>query len=100
VICDERPQFLDLNTEMEDMFDVTFKKSQSYGSSTSALFHSPAGINIDQTDHIFKTIVEPYFKDRYTSNLLSITSPFPTDASFEQHLYEASVLTGSALPDV
>jgi hypothetical protein len=34
------------------------------------------------------------------SSFLSITSPFPTASSFEQCLYEAPVLTGSALKDM
>jgi hypothetical protein len=43
------------------------------------------------------SIIEPYFKLRDVSKLVRITSPFPTDTSFEQQLYESPILTGSAL---
>jgi hypothetical protein len=61
------------------------------------IIQSPAGISIDQTDHIVETILEPFYKNRYTPLLLSITSQFRTDASFEQRLYEAPVVTGSVI---
>jgi hypothetical protein len=57
----------------------------------------PAGLSINQTDHIVENVLDPYFEDRDTTELRSITSPFPTDSSFEQRLYEASVLAGSDL---
>jgi hypothetical protein len=56
----------------------------------------PAGISIDQTDHIVETIVTPYFKNQDTSTLVFITGLFPTDSSFEQRLYEVPVLVGVA----
>jgi hypothetical protein len=57
------------------------------------IIQSPAGIGIDHTDHNVETIVKPVYKNCDAPLLLSITNPFPADASFEQHLYEAPVLT-------
>jgi hypothetical protein len=54
-------------------------------------------IIIDQTHQIVDTIIGPYFKDRDTSKLLVITSPFPTDSQFDTKLYDSPILTGSAL---
>jgi hypothetical protein len=45
-------------------------------------------------------IFDPYYKDQDTSAMLSITSPFPTDSSFEQRLYEAPVNAGPVLKDM
>jgi hypothetical protein len=60
----------------------------------------PAGISIDQTDHIVEKIATPYFKNQDTSVLVSINSPFPTDSSFEQRLFEAPILVGAALKNI
>jgi hypothetical protein len=99
VICDES-QFLDLKVKMEYMFDVTLQEGDILRFLNLCIIQSLADIIIDQNDHIVDSIMEPYFKDRNTSNLVSITGPFQMDSSFEQRLYEANVLTGYALRDV
>jgi hypothetical protein len=97
IMCDDRAQFLDLKSKMEAMFDLTLQQVAILHFLNLRIIQSPAGISIDQTDHIVKTIVEPYFKYRNTSALISITSPFLPDSSFEQRLYEAPILVGPAL---
>jgi hypothetical protein len=82
---------------MEAMFEVTLQEGAILRFLNMRIIQIPAGISTDQTDHIVENIVESYFKNRDTSELRSITSPFPTDSSFEQRLYEAPVLTGAAL---
>jgi hypothetical protein len=97
VLCDDRAYFLDLKSQMEAMFEVTFQEGAILRFLNMRIIQSPAGISINKTDHIEETIVEAYFKNRDTSELCSITSPFPTDSSFDQRLYEAPVLTGADL---
>jgi hypothetical protein len=100
VICDNRSQFLDLKAKMEDMFEVTLQEGAILCFINLRIIQIPAGASIDQMYHIVETIVELYFKDRYSSTIMCIKSPFPTDSLFEQCLYEAPVLPGSALRDV
>jgi hypothetical protein len=97
IICYHRAQFLDLKRNMEAMSDLTLQEGAILRFLNLRIIQRPAGISIDQTDHIVETIVEPYVKDRNTSTLISITSPFTTDSSFEQYLYEAPILVGPAL---
>jgi hypothetical protein len=97
VICDDRLKLLDLKAKMESMFEVTLQKGAILRFLNLRIIQSPAGISIYQTDHIVETIVTPNFKNQNASTLVSITSPFPTDSSFEKHLYEAPVLVGAAL---
>jgi hypothetical protein len=97
VLCDDISQFLDPKSKMEAIFEVTLQNGAILRFLNLGIIQSPSGISIDQTDHIFETIVDTFYKDRDTPIFLSITSPFQMDASFEQRLYEAPVLTGSAL---
>jgi hypothetical protein len=97
VLCDVISHFLNLKTKMEAMFEVTLQQGAILHFFNLHIIHSPAGIIIYQTAHIFETIVEPFYKNHDISLLLLITSSFPTDASFEQRLYEAPVLTCTSL---
>jgi hypothetical protein len=97
ILRDDRAQFLDLKNKIEALFEVTLQEGYILRFLDLHIIQSPAGISIDQTDHIVETIIEPYYKDTDTSTLLSITSIFPNDSSVDQCLYEASVLTGPAL---
>jgi hypothetical protein len=92
VLCDDWSQFLDLKA-----FEVTLQEGAILHFLNLRIIQSPAGISIDQTDHIVEKIVTPYFKNQDTSTLVSITSPFQMDSSFEQSLYEALVLVVAAL---
>jgi hypothetical protein len=89
--------FLSLKTGLEKLFELTLQEGSILRFLNLRIIQSPYGISIDQTDHLVDSIIEPYFKDRDVSKLLSITSPFPTDLSFEQLLYEAPILVGPAL---
>jgi hypothetical protein len=100
VLCDDRVQFLDLKEKMEKMFEVTLQEGAILRFLNVRIIQSPAGISIDQTDHILDTIVMSFLKNQGTSELVSITSPFPTDSSLEQRLYEAPVLVGAALKKI
>jgi hypothetical protein len=46
-------------------------------------------------DHTVDTIIGPYVKYRDVSKLLPITSPIPTDSSFENALYGLHMLSGA-----
>jgi hypothetical protein len=85
---------------MEAIFDLTLQEGTILRFLNLLIIQSPAGISIYQTDHIVETILELYFKDRDTSALISITSPFPTDSSFEKCLHEAPILVCTTLCDV
>jgi hypothetical protein len=82
VLCDDRAQFLDLKAQMETMFEVTLQEFAILRFLNLRIIQSSAGIIIDQMDHIVETSVTPYSKNQDTSELISITSPFPTDSSF------------------
>jgi hypothetical protein len=82
---------------MEALFEVTLREGAILRFLNLRITQSPAGISIDQTDHIVEKVHDPYFQDRDTAELRSITIPFPTDTSFEQRLYDDPVLTGTAL---
>jgi hypothetical protein len=97
VVCDTRQQFLDLKSKMEALFEVTLQEGAILRFLNLRIIQSPVGISIDQTDNIAENVLDPYFQDHDTADLRSITSPFPTDTSFEQRIYEAPVLTGTAL---
>jgi hypothetical protein len=97
IICDDWAHLLDLKSKMESMFDLSLQEGAILRFLNLQIVQSPAGISIDQMDHIVETIVHPYFKDQDTSTLISITSPFLTDSSFEQRLYEDPIPIGPAL---
>jgi hypothetical protein len=79
------------------MFEVTLQEGKILHFLNLLIIQSPAGISIDQTEHIVDTICTPCFKNQYTSDLISITNPLPTDSLFEQRLYEAPVLFEASL---
>jgi hypothetical protein len=97
VLTDDRELFLALKSGLEKLFKLTLQEGSVLSFLNLRIIQSPDGISIDQTDHVVDSIIEPYFKLRDISKLVRITSPFPTDTSFEQQLYESPVLTGSAL---
>jgi hypothetical protein len=97
VVCDDHQQLLDLKSKMEALFEVTLQEGAILRFLNLRTIKSPAGISIYQTDHIVENVLDPYFQDRDTTDLRYITSPFPTNTSFEQSLYEAPVLTGTDL---
>jgi hypothetical protein len=97
VLTDDRELFLALKSGLEKLFKLTLQEGSVLRFLNLRIIQSPDGISIDQTDHVVDSIIEPYFKLRDVSKLIRITSPFPTDTSFEKQLYESPVLTGSAL---
>jgi hypothetical protein len=97
VLTDNRDLFLALKSGLEKLFKLTSQESSVLRFLNLRIIQSPDGISIDHTDHVVDSIIEPYFMLRDVSKIVRITSPFPTDTSFEQQLYESPVLTGSAL---
>jgi hypothetical protein len=81
-VCGDRQQFLDLKSKMEALFVVTLQEGANLWFLNLRIIQIPVGIIIDQTDHIVENVLDPYFQDRDTTELRSITSPFPTDSSF------------------
>jgi hypothetical protein len=79
------------------MFEVTLQEGSTLRLLDLHIIQSPIGIRIYHADHIIEAIVEPYFQDRDTAQLFSVTSPFPTDSYFEQRVYEAHILVDPAL---
>jgi hypothetical protein len=100
VLCDDRVQFLDLKANMEAIFEVTLQEGAILRFLNLRIIQILAGISIDQTDHIVETTITPYLKNQCTSELVSITSPFPTDSSFEQRLFKSPVLVGASLEKI
>jgi hypothetical protein len=100
VLRGDRAQFLDLKAQMEAMFEVTLQEGAFLRFINVLITQSPDGISIDQTDHIVEMIVTPYSKNQDTSELISITIPFPVDSPFEKHLYEAPVIVSAALKKI
>jgi hypothetical protein len=97
VLTDYRELFLALKSGLKKLFKLTLQEGPVLRFLNLRIIQSPDGISIDQTDHVVESIIETYFKLRDVSKLVRITSPFPTDTSFERQLYESPVLTGSAL---
>jgi hypothetical protein len=97
VLTDGRELFLALKSGLEKLFKLNLQEGSVLRFLNLRIIQSPDGISIDQNDHVFDSIIEPYFKLCDVSKLVRITSPFPMDTSFEQQLYEYPVLTGSAL---
>jgi hypothetical protein len=64
VLCDDRAQFLDLKAHMEALFEVTLQEGALLHFFNLQIIQSPAGISIDQTDHIMEMIIDPYYKDQ------------------------------------
>jgi hypothetical protein len=82
VLLYNRQQFLALKSKMEAFFEVTLQEGAILRFLNLRIIQSPAGISIDQNDHIVENVLDPYFQDCDTTELHSITSPFPTDSSF------------------
>jgi hypothetical protein len=79
VLCYDRAKFLDLKARREALFEVTLQEGALIHFLNLRIIQSPAGISIDQPDHIIEMIIDPYYKDQDMLSMLSITSPFPTD---------------------
>jgi hypothetical protein len=82
LLTSSRAFFLSLKTGLGKIFELTLQEGYIQCFLNLRIIQIPAGISIDQTDHLVDSIIEPYFKDRDVSKLLSITSPFLTDPSF------------------
>jgi hypothetical protein len=52
VVCDTCQQILDLNSKMEALIEVTLQEGSILRFLNVRIIQSPAGISIDQTDHI------------------------------------------------
>jgi hypothetical protein len=100
VLTDDRELFLALKSGLEKLFKFTLQEGSVLRFLNLRIIQSPDRISIDQTDHVVDSIIKPYFKLRDVSKLVRITSPFPTDTSFEQQLYESPIITGSALRSI
>jgi hypothetical protein len=99
-LTDDRAYFVTLKTRLENVFELTLQEGDTLRFLNLRIIQSPQGISIDQTDHIVDTFISPYFKSRDVSKLLPITSPFPTDSSFENALYDSPILAGSKLHSI
>jgi hypothetical protein len=93
----DRRKLLRLKRRLEKLFILALQEGNILRFLNLWIIQSPRGISIDQTDHIMETVIGPYFQDRDTTKMLTITSPFPADSSFETKLYDSPILTGSAL---
>jgi len=87
-------------SELDDMFDYTFKQGNVLKFLNIRIIQSIHGISIDQTEHIIKTIVNAYWKDTPRENIKNQSSPFPTDPKFERILFKAIPLVGDKLKQV
>ena len=64
------------------------------------IIQSTHGISIDQTQHIEKQILSPYWKDINPTSIYFRKSPFPLETSFEKELHHAFPLDEDTLKDV
>jgi hypothetical protein len=92
-LADDRAQFITLKTRLDTIFELTLKEGDMLRFLNLWIVQSPQGISLDQMDHILDTIIGHYFKSRDVSKLLPITSPFPTDSSFQNALRDSPILT-------
>ncbi len=89
--------FLFLKQELEKIFDLTMRMGSMLRYLNIRIIQSPAGISIDQSQHIKTHLLDPYFKDIPPSSIPKKRYPFPIETSFEQLLFEAPPLTGTDL---
>ncbi len=98
IICSEScAPFLLLKRELQLLFDLTCSDGSVLKFLDLHIIQSPAGIFIDQTEHIRNIILAEYFKGIPPSSIKFQAYPFPLEPSFEHRLYESIPLTGLAL---
>ena len=78
-------------------FSYTIQSGAELSFLNLRIIQSNHGISIDQTQHIERTILQPYWLDHPTNKIYFKESPFPLDTKFEYELYDALPLQDSDL---
>jgi hypothetical protein len=89
--------FLYLKQELEKIFDLTVRMGTTLRYLNIRIIQSPAGISIDQSQHIKTHILDVYFKNVSPSAIPKKLYPFLIKPSFEQKRFEAPPLIGADL---
>ena len=83
-----------LTQEFDSLFEYNFQEGSKLKLLNIKIIQGKYGINIDQTDHIMKNIIQEYWVTKSKYKVKIQQSPFPTYTSFEHTLLMDSPLIG------
>ena len=89
LIAENKILFSRLKLEFDSCFKFTTQDGPIIRFLNFRIIQSHHGISIDQTEHTLQNILDDYWRDKDTSKLSWLSSPFPTISSFEIKLFDA-----------
>lgn len=89
-----------LENELKKLFKYTKEEGTVLKFLNFRIIQSEHGISIDQTKHIIKEVLNPYWSNKNRDNIRKRTGPFPTDPQVEHEIMNATILEGKALKDL